>query len=138
MIHLSLTLGTDWQEIAEKLINKFNIALGHIEIDKVLFLSEDEKTPKKYADTRLVKFPFNFITEYKYIIVFYENNTQIMTDAQRHMLVLHELLHIDESFEKIRKHNVEDFRELVGRWGVNWDIDPNLPDILDNDIDGEI
>lgn len=135
---MALSIGSDWQEVAEKLIEKFDVAFSHIEIDKVLFLSESEKTPKQYADVRFVKFPFNFITEYKYIIIFYENNTQAMTDSQRHMLVFHELLHIDETFEKIKKHNLEDFRELVGRWGVNWDIDPNLPDILDSDVDGEI
>lgn len=135
---MALSIGSDWQEIAEKLISKFQVGLGHIEIDKVLFLSEDEKTPKQYADVRMIKFPYNFITEYKYIIVFYENNTQAMTDAQRHMLCYHELLHIDETFEKIRKHNIEDFRELIGKFGISWDIDQNLQDILSDEVDGEI
>ncbi|MNC00864.1 hypothetical protein D3C81_760850 [compost metagenome] len=135
---MALSMGTDWEEIAEKLVDKFQVAFSHIELDKVLFLSENEKTPKKYADVRNVGYPWNFITEYKYIMVFYENNTQPMTDSQRHMLVYHELLHIDESFEKVKKHDIEDFRVLVGRFGVNWDIDPNLQDILDDEIDGEI
>jgi hypothetical protein len=135
---LSLKIGEEWQSIAERLIEKFNVAFSHIEIDKVLFLSENEKKPKKYADIKFIGYPFNFITEYKYVIVFYENNTQVMTDAQRVMLVFHELLQIDYSFDKIRKYNIKDFRELISFAGVNWDIDPNLPNILDDDIDGPI
>lgn len=132
---MALNVSSEWQEIADALIQKFPIALGHVEIDKVLFLNEDSKTPKKYADTRNVPYPFNFITDYKYIIIFYANNIQAMTPSQKHMLCFHELLHIDESFEKLRKHNIEDFRELISRWGINWDIDPNLPDILDDDVE---
>ena len=112
---MALQSSTYWQEIADALINKFDVGLGHIEIDKVLFLSESEKTPKKYADTRNVAYPYNYLMDYKYIIIFYENNIQAMTDPQKHMLVFHELLHIDDDFKKVRKHNIEDFRELISR-----------------------
>lgn len=131
---MALELGNQYMEIADRLIAKFPVSFGHIDISKVLFLSETEKTPKKYADTRRVAYPYGFLTEYKFIITFYENNIKAMNDAQRHMLVYHELLHIDADFNKIRKHDVEDFRELVSKYGVNWDIDPNLPDILTNDV----
>jgi len=134
---MALESNADWQEIADALIQKFPIAFGHVEIDKVLFLSETEKTPKKYADTRNVAYPYNYITDYKYIIIFYENNIQAMTDAQKNMLVFHELLHIDEDFSRVRKHNIEDFRELISKWGINWDIDPNLPDILTDEVEGD-
>ncbi|MDF2533884.1 MAG: hypothetical protein K0R18_41 [Bacillales bacterium] len=133
---MALEISSDWQEIADAIIQKYPIAMGHIEIDKVLFLNETEKTPKmKYADTRNVAYPFNFITDYKYIIIFYANNIQAMTEAQKHMLCFHELLHIDETFEKLRKHNIEDFRELVSTYGINWDIDPNLIDILSDEAE---
>jgi predicted metallopeptidase len=135
---MALEQSQDWTEIADAIISKYPVAMGHIEIDKVLFLAETEKTPKKYADTRKVAYPFDFLTEYKYIIIFYENNTQAMSDAQRHMLCFHELLHIDADFEKIRKHDIEDFRELISRYGINWDIDPNLVDILDDDVEGDV
>lgn len=132
---MALQSSNTWQEIADALIDKFSIAFSHIEVDKVLFLSETEKTPKKYADCRNVAYPYNFLTDYKFIIIFYENNIQAMTDAQKSMLVFHELLHIDDDFNKIRKHNIEDFRELISKYGINWDIDPNLPDILSDEVD---
>ncbi|MFW6007754.1 MAG: putative metallopeptidase [archaeon] len=133
---MSLSQTPEFKNIAEKLIEKFPIAFGHIDIDKVLFLKETEKTPKKYADVRSIKEPYTFMTEYKFIIRFYEQVMAGMTDAQKTMTVYHELLHIDPDFTKIKKHNIEDFRELVSKYGVNWDIDPNLPNILDNDEDG--
>lgn len=117
---MATEIGEQWQEIAEQLIDRYDVAFGHVELDRVLFLSETEKAPKnKYADTRLVKFPFDFLTDYRYIICFYENNIQAMTEEQKIILVFHELLHIDETFEKIRKHNIEDFRESLAPYKRN-------------------
>jgi predicted metallopeptidase len=128
---MSLQLAPDYQDIAEKLIDRFSVAFEHIELDKVLFLSETEKAPKKHAEVKIVRAPYTFMTEYKFIITFYDPMNAALTDAQKVMLVFHELLHIDNDFNKLRKHNVEDFRELVSKYGVNWDIDPNLENILD-------
>lgn len=130
---MSLEVSSDWQEIADALINKFSITLGHIEIDKVLFLNETEKTPKKYGDTKFIGYPFNFLTDYKFIIIFYANNIQAMTEEQKKVLCLEQLLYIDESFNKKRDNDVKSFREFVSVMGINWDIDPNLPDILADD-----
>lgn len=134
---MALQSSTEWQEIADALVNKFDIAFSHIEIDKVLFLSESEKTPKKYADTKAVGYPYHYLTDYKFFIVFYENNIQAMTDEQKKVLCFEQLLHIDEDFVKIRKYDVKSFREFLSRWGMNWDIDPNLPDILSDEVDGD-
>lgn len=134
---MGLQSSTYWQETADALINKFDIAFSHIEIDKVLFLSESEKTPKKYADTKAVSYPYTYLTDYKFYIVFYENNIQAMTEEQKKVLCFEQLLHIDENFTKIRTYDIKTFREFIGRWGLNWDIDPNLPDILSDDVDGD-
>lgn len=132
---MALRVGTEYQEIAEKLVAKYPVAFGHVEMDKVMFLSETEKSPKKYADCRKVTAPYDFMINYKYILTFYESKIVPMNEAQKVMLVFHEMLHIDSDFAKIRKHNIEDFRELVTKYGVNWDIDPNLPNILEDDED---
>lgn len=133
---MSLEVSSEWQEIADALVNKFSITLGHIEIDKVLFLNETEKTPKKYADTKFIGYPFQFLTDYKYIIIFYANNIQAMTEEQKKVLCLEQLLYIDESFNKLRNQDIKSFREFVATFGVNWDISNSLPDILADDYDG--
>lgn len=134
---MALESNSYWQEIADALIMKYPVSLGHIEIDKVLFLSETEKTPKKYAETKKIGYPYNFLTDYKFIIIFYENNIQAMTEQQKKVLCLEQLLHIDEDFTKIRKYDIKSFREFISKFGINWDIDPNLPDILSDEVEGE-
>ena len=134
-----LVRATEYQEIAEKLIDKYVVAFGNIVLDEVLFLKEEEKSPKgKYADTRIVRAPYTYFSDYKFIITFYENNMLSMTEAQKVLLVYHELLHIDPSFSKLVSHDIQDFRILISKYGSCWDIDPNLPNILeeeDKDMD---
>ena len=134
-----LVRATEYQEIAEKLIDKYVVAFSHIVLDEVLFLKEEEKSPKgKYADTRIVRAPYTYFSDYKFIITFYENNMLSMTEAQKVLLVYHELLHIDPSFSKLVSHDIQDFRILISKYGSCWDIDPNLPNILeeeDKDMD---
>ena len=133
---MSLELTSEYKDIAEKLQQKYPVNFDYLDFDKILFLVETEKVPKsKYAECRKVMVPYNFLTEYKFIITFYEGNMIGLTEAQKVMVVFHELFHIDTDFEKIRKHDIEDFREVVMKAGNNpfWDIDPNLSNILDDD-----
>lgn len=133
---MALVKATEYEEIADKLIDKFAIAFGHIELDKVCFLKETEKTPKKYAECRAVRAPYNYLTDFKFFITFYENNMVPLTEAQKIMVVYHELMHIDVDFHKLVPHDSMDFKVLLSKYGVNWDIDPNLPNILDDEEDG--
>jgi predicted metallopeptidase len=132
----SLRSGDEYKEIARKLVDKYPVAFGHLELDKMLFLVETERTPKdKYADVKRVRKPYTYMTECKFIMRFYEGNIVGMNDAQKIMLVYHELMHIDPDFNKLRKHNVQDFLEIVEKYGANWDVDPNLPNLLEDDED---
>lgn len=61
------------------------------------------------------------------LIVVYEPNCAGMDDTHLSRLLFHELLHVgidmdDEGAEKysVRPHDLEDFRECVDRWGVDW------------------
>lgn len=131
---MALVKGNEYEEIANKLIDKYAIAFGHIEMDRVLFLKENEKTPKgKFAETRIVRAPYTYFSDYKFIITFFENNVVAMTEEQKILLVYHELLHIDPSFSKLVNHDIQDFRILISKWGSCWDIDPNLPNILEEE-----
>ena len=62
-----------------------------------------------------------------YLIVIYEPNAGELDDEHLKRLMLHELLHIGIDHDKdgnevhrIRPHDLEDFRECVNRWGVDW------------------
>lgn len=77
-----------------------------------------------YADTEKVKDKFKQFMAYDFIITFYTPNTDSLDEEHISRLMFHELCHIgydaeDESFSII-PHDLEDFREVVGRWGVDW------------------
>lgn len=127
---MALKISTKYRDIAEQLVNKYGVAFGHIDVDSILFLAEDSKAPKKYADIQIVKSPYTFITNYKFIMTVYEPNVIAMNEAQTNLLVMHELMHINDDFDGLVKHDLEDFSGMVSKYGINWDTDPNVEDPL--------
>lgn len=123
------------KDIASRLINKFPENFSAFDVDQMLFLMETSKSPKKYADVRKVNPPYTYVTSVKFIMTVYEKNILEFSDAQLHALVLHELMHIDETFTKLLKHDLEDFRAIVDLFGSNWDTNPDIKDILDETSD---
>ena len=63
-----------------------------------------------------------------FCITVFEPNVAGMTDDQLSVLILHELLHVgvfenkdgDEVYRTV-PHDLEDFREVVERFGMGWD-----------------
>ena len=42
---MALEIGNEYKDIASKIIDKYPLNFGHIEVEKVLFLKETEKSP---------------------------------------------------------------------------------------------
>lgn len=90
--------------------------LEKISRDKIIF-GECEKIPAKYK----------WIIPYDFTITIYAPNVERFTDEQIRILIMHELLHIgiekDGNEEKyyIRPHNIEDFRVILDKYGMDWD-----------------
>lgn len=64
-----------------------------------------------------------------FTVTVYEPNCVGMDDEHLSRLLLHELLHVGIGEDKdgnetyhVRPHDLEDFREIVDRWGVDWDV----------------
>lgn len=61
-----------------------------------------------------------------FLIVIYGQNTAGLNEKQMEILLYHELLHIgiDEEGEELKyiinPHDVEDFRALIDRYGIDW------------------
>ena len=77
---------------------------------------ECEKIPDKYK----------WIIPYDFTITIFEPNVERFTEEQMRILLLHELMHIgiesDGNEEKyfIVPHDVEDFKEILNKYGVEW------------------
>ena len=61
-----------------------------------------------------------------FLIVIYRRNTIALTEKQMEILMYHELLHIgiDEAGEELKyvvnPHDLEEFRAVADRYGVDW------------------
>lgn len=115
--------------LGEKVISKFekfdfitenNIRIVYLESNKDkkskggLILGECEKIPEKYS----------WAIDYDFAIIFYIPNIQDLTDEQKEILMEHELMHIgqdDKGNLVIVPHDIEDFSEIIGKYGLFWD-----------------
>ena len=56
----------------------------------------------------------------------FEPNVERFTEEQIRILLLHELMHVqitkdgNEEVYSVRPHDVEDFREIIERYGMDW------------------
>ena len=75
-----------------------------------------EKVPEKYR----------WVVPCDFTVTVFQPNVERFTDEQIRILILHELLHIgiakdgNEEIYSIRPHDVEDFEEVISRYGMRW------------------
>lgn len=126
-------LNRNYQKIAEELIDT-EPALAYIKDSRARIAYLQSDSAKKDGKDRVVHgecekvAPKNkWAIDYDFTITLYFNNNIGMSEAQLRVLMFHELLHvgIDHNSEGgevygIRKHDLQDFREIVDRYGVDW------------------
>ena len=125
------TISQKYTDIGVKLIQSEPI-LEHIKKSKVLitFLSsEHEKKGNKklvFGECEKVPEKYKWAVPCDFTITIFEPNVERFTDEQIKILILHELLHIgievDGNEEKYYcyPHDVEDFRAIIEKYGIDW------------------
>ena len=127
------TLNDHYAELAQALIDTEE-RLAHLRDCEatICYLGSDrEKTSRgrtvfgeceRVADKNKWAIPADFL------IVIYEPNCHGMDDEHLSRLIFHELLHVGIERDKdgnekhsVVPHDLEDFRECVERWGVDWE-----------------
>lgn len=126
------TINDEYAEIGSELINTEPI-LEYIRDSHVtiMYLSSDME---KHGNGKIVhgeceKVPdkYKWAVPCDFTITLFEPNVERFSDDQIRVLILHELLHIgieyDGNEEKYRviPHDVEDFRYIIDRYGIDWD-----------------
>jgi DNA-binding Lrp family transcriptional regulator len=109
-------------------IKEYGIKIGYI-------ISHEKKQGEKitYAECRKVTDLYKAYLPYDFIITYFERNTGFLNENQLKVLMYHELRHIGigEKGLKIVPHNIEDFSDILTKYGLDWNsIDKELPDIL--------
>jgi len=128
------------RKLADQIICKFPelaiIPEYSIRIGYVLSQENPPGTKIKYADCEKVKVKYQAWLPYDFIITFYEPNTELLSENQKKILMLHELKHIGigEKGLKLEEHDREDFADILKRYGIDWNcLDEEVQDILSED-----
>lgn len=115
------------EEMGKAIIKKFK----HLEFIKDLeikigyVISTEEKVDKGmivYGTTQKVKKELKAYLPFDYVITFYEPNVELLNPDNQKILMLHELQHIEmgEQSLKVREHDVQDFSNILHRFGIEW------------------
>lgn len=126
-------LNKDYQKTAEELINT-EPALEYIKFSRarIAYLQSDNtkkdgKDRVVHGECEKVAAKNRWAIDYDFTITLFYNNNIGMSEDQIRVLLFHELLHIgidyrDDGSEvySVRKHDLQDFKEIVDRYGVNW------------------
>ena len=120
-----------YSHIGEELILTEDI-LADIRDSQVTIMylgSEYEKTTRGktvYGQCEKIPDKYRWSIPCDFTITLFEPNIERFTEEQLRILILHELLHIgiekDGNEEKyyVRPHDVEDFTEILERYGMEW------------------
>ena len=128
----------DLRVLAEKIISTmpelsiirdYDAKIGYVRS----YEAKRDKGKQINADCRKVNGTYTAYLPYDFIITFYDPNVYHMSENQKKILMLHELRHIGigERGFRIENHDVEDFRDILDRFGIEWNgFDQEAPDIL--------
>ena len=103
-----------WIETAEISVGFMSSNLAKTSKGKIVH-GQCEKVPEKYKSF----IPFDFL------VTVYEPNVIDFSPAQIKILLHHELLHVGvnekaEPSYRINPHDVEEFNEIIDRYGIDW------------------
>ena len=121
----------EYEKIGRNLIRRNKEFRDIIDFDiRIAFLvSDEEKTSgRKIICGECIKVAKNYFwcCPYDFMIIVYEPNTIHMNEKQKRILIRHELKHIgvntggNEPCFYIVPHDIEDFRSIIKRYGIDW------------------
>ena len=127
-----------YEEVAADLIDTEDclLLLKADEVKVVCVLSDKiavNKTGHRiYADCEKIPPKFSWATDADCMITIYEPNFSVLSPGQKKIAILRELLKIQSDSSdgtkkiKIIDYDLQDFRVIIDRFGVNWDKEPDL------------
>ena len=125
------------KQLGEAIINKFPelqfINIYGIKIGYVLSYENKQGQKITYADCRKLAEVYKAYLPFDFIITFYYFNTEMLSENQKKILMLHELKHIqiNERGLSVRPHDIEDFKDILDKYGNEWnEFNKEVPDIL--------
>lgn len=125
------TISVEYARVGQDLIDT-EPALVHIKESQatIVYLSSEheKKSGGKivYGECEKVPRKWKWAVPCDFTITIFEPNVERFTDEQLRILIFHELLHVgitkdgNEESYSVKTHDVEDFREIIDRFGLDW------------------
>ncbi len=126
-------INENYRSIAEKLIAQEQ-ALAYIKDSRVKITYLESDSTKKDDRERLVLGECEKVAAKNrwaitsdFTITLFRNNLVGLSEEQIKTVIFHELLHVGiepgadgEETYSVRKHDLEDFKEIIDRYGIDW------------------
>ena len=97
----------------------------------IVYLSSDKEKTRNgrmiHAECEKIPDKYKWAVPCDFTITVYEPNVERLSEYQIGILIFHELLHVgiekdgNEESYFVRPHDIEDFRTILERYGLNWD-----------------
>lgn len=121
----------EYQELAEEVIDEHEelhwLKCADVRIDYISSVKKRKSKGKPVlGECQLVKEIYKLYCPYDFLIIIYEPNIEGLSLNQIKILLYHELLHVGvseisgEPQYSINPHEVEDFRAIINKYGVDW------------------
>lgn len=121
------------QRVADSLVRKYPIAFEDVDPSRILFLQSDSKHSKRVAKISAIKVPHPSVTKFRFAITVFPKFLEL-DEARQVLYVLRELRRI-EDFEnsKVGKYPLQDFPDIVEKYGATWEEREDLENPLDEE-----
>lgn len=111
--------------MCKKVMSTYPDKFGKINANDIVFAFKDAEKSKYHAQVRLLKGVTQIFTNKKIGIIVFKPSWETFDEGKRALLIKHELTHVlwDEEKEKykLKKHDVEDFEEIITPYGTRWE-----------------
>lgn len=122
----------DIEVLATEVIREFE-DLNHLDDPRCRIAYQHCDAEKKknkrvvFADTQLVNEKLKVFCPYDFLITVYDGSCAYLDEEHIKRLIYHELKHVgfepgdgDEDKYFIVHHDLEDFRDVIDKWGIDW------------------
>jgi len=131
-----VTLKPELKEVVKQLKEKFSVAYEEVQPDRIVYLESDARS-KRAVKLTPIKLPHPSVSQFRFSLTVYSRIWSDLSDAHKLMHIHRELLRIRDFEEgKLSGYPLNDFPEIVAKYGVDWEMREDLPNIL-NDEDTE-
>lgn len=114
---------SDVEKVTRALIKKFPNKFYHINADDMDFFEKDSLKSSWKAEVRLIKGLAAVFTKKRVALTVWKQHWETTDEVDKFAIIYHELLHLlydeDEGKYKIRKHDIETFKEMLTDFGIN-------------------